>query len=141
MSEFALLINSTFREFRYYDEQPEDIPHKGVMWLPVSRVYGEPFDGLENGVWVVRTVDPATLPPPVPESITPRQCRLILAQQHLLDSVEAMIAQQDRATQITWEYALEFRRDDPLLNALAGPDKLNLSKEQIDQFFIASAQL
>ena len=44
MSEFALLVNSTFREFRYYDEQPEDIPHKGVMWIPVSRVTAYPVD-------------------------------------------------------------------------------------------------
>lgn len=78
-------------------------------------------------------------PPSVPTSITPRQCRLILAQQGLLDSVEAMIAQQDRATQITWEYALEFRRDDPLLNQLAV--NLGLSKAQIDQFFIEAAKL
>lgn len=76
---------------------------------------------------------------PVPKSITPRQCRLILSQQRLLDSVEEMIAQQDRATQITWEYALEFRRDDPLLNQLAV--NLNLKKEQIDQFFIEAAKL
>lgn len=141
MTEFALLIDGRLKEFRHYDEQPEDIQHKRVTWHPVIREYGDPFEGLKNGVWVVRTIDPTTLPPLVPESITPRQCRLILAQQGLLDSVEAMIAQQNRATQITWEYALEFRRDDPLLNALAGPDKLNLSKEQIDQFFIAAAQL
>ena len=124
-------------------EDPEDstnvvVPDdaRGVM----PRVGGH-NPGVDLQVAPRPDVDPATLPPPVPESITPRQCRLILAQQNLLDSVEAMIAQQDRATQITWEYALEFRRDDPLLNALAGPDKLNLSKEQIDQFFIASAQL
>lgn len=78
-------------------------------------------------------------PPSVPQSITPRQCRLILSVQGLLADVEAMIATQDEATRITWEYALEFRRDDPLLNALA--ISLNLTDEQIDQFFIAAAQL
>lgn len=77
--------------------------------------------------------------PPVPASITPRQCRLILAQQGLLDSVEAMIAQSTQDVRITWEYALEFRRDDPLLKQLAG--NLGLTDEQIDQFFIAAAQL
>lgn len=78
-------------------------------------------------------------PPPVPKSITPRQCRLILMSQGLLATVEAMIAQQDEATRITWEYALEFKRDDPLLLSLA--TNLNLTSEQIDQFFIAAAQL
>jgi hypothetical protein len=75
----------------------------------------------------------------VPKSITPRQCRLILLQQGLLSSVEAMIAGQDEATRIAWEYASEFRRDDPLLLALA--QNLQLTSEQIDQFFIAAAQL
>lgn len=71
--------------------------------------------------------------------ITPRQCRLILMQQGLLETVKEMIAQQDEETKITWEYALEFRRNDPLLLALA--TNLNLSSEQIDQFFIAASQL
>lgn len=75
----------------------------------------------------------------VPNSITPRQCRLVLMAQGLLPQVEAMIQQQDEATRITWEYALEFRRDDPLLNALAV--NIGLTDEQIDQFFIAAAQL
>lgn len=75
----------------------------------------------------------------VPETVTPRQVRLLLLGQGLLDQVEAMIATRDRASQITWEFALEFRRDDPLLAALA--TDLNLSPEQVDQFFIAASQL
>ena len=77
----------------------------------------------------------------VPKSITPRQCRLILLQQGLLTSVEAMIAQQDEATRITWEYALEFRRDDPLLIQLAASMSPSLTEAQIDEFFIAASQL
>lgn len=77
--------------------------------------------------------------PPVPESVTPRQVRLLLLSQGLLDEVEAMIAQQDKATQITWQFALEFKRNDPLLEALAA--NLGLTNEQIDQFFIAAAAL
>lgn len=75
----------------------------------------------------------------IPKSITPRQCRLILMSQGLLSTVEAMISQQDEATKITWEYALEFRRDDPLLLSLAA--NLNLTSKQVDEFFIAAAQL
>lgn len=76
---------------------------------------------------------------PVPASVTPRQVRLLLLQQGLLDQVEAMIATQDQATKITWEFALEFKRNDPLLQALGAG--LNLSPEQIDQFFIAASKL
>lgn len=139
MNEYALLIDGIFQEIRRYPERPEDILHKGVTWHDVLREYGEPFTGLVNGVWTIRTVDPATLPPPVPYSITPRQCRLILSQQGMLASVEQTIAGMDEATRITWEYALEFRRDDPLLNALAV--NLGLTSEQIDAFFIAATQL
>ena len=78
-------------------------------------------------------------PASVPFSITPRQCRIILSQQGLLSTVEAEIAGMDEPTRITWEYALEFRRDDPLLNALAV--NLGLTSEQVDQFFIAASQL
>lgn len=45
---------------------------------------------------------------------------------------------QNNFTREQWR-ALEFRRDDPLLNAL-GVD-LGLTNGQIDQFFIAAAQL
>ena len=76
---------------------------------------------------------------PVPEVVSPRQVRLLLLSQGLLSQVEAMIAQQDEATRITWQYAEEFRRDNPLLNGLAA--NLGLSNEQIDQFFIQAAAL
>ena len=81
----------------------------------------------------------AEAPVVVPSSVTPRQVRLLLLQQDLLDQVETLIAQRDRASQITWAHALEFHRNDPLLLALA--TDLNLTEEQIDQFFIAAAQL
>lgn len=77
--------------------------------------------------------------PTIPVSITPRQVRLLLLSQGLLDQVETMISQQDRAAQITWEFAIEFRRDDPLLNTLG--QALGLDATQIDQFFLAASQL
>ena len=83
--------------------------------------------------------NPPPLPPQVPASITPRQVRLMLLQQNLLADVESMIAQQDEAAKITWQYALEFRRDDPLLNQLAS--NLGLTNEQIDQFFISASAI
>jgi hypothetical protein len=39
MSEYALLIDSTFKEIRNYAEKPADIPHKLVTWHDVIRVY------------------------------------------------------------------------------------------------------
>jgi hypothetical protein len=96
-----------------------------------------------------RTVVPLTpeeiaaLPPPpgpvIPASVTPRQVRLLLHSQNLLSQVETIIAASDEPTRIAWEYALEFRRNDPLLLQLAG--NLNLTSEQVDQFFITAAGL
>lgn len=77
--------------------------------------------------------------PKVPASVTPRQVRLLLLSQNLLSQTEALIAASDDATKITWQYASEFRRDDPLLGALA--QQLGLTDEQVDQFFIAAAAL
>lgn len=78
---------------------------------------------------------------PVPASVTPRQVRLLLLSQNLLADVEALIAASDEATQITWQYASEFRRDDPLLATLAAELTPPLTNEQIDQFFIAAGKI
>lgn len=107
--------------------------------------YFEVITNSQTGEQVIRPYTPEEIaaiegsPVWVPQSVTPRQVRLILLSQGLLQSVEDMIAQQDEATKITWQYASEFRRDDPLLNQLAA--NLNLTSEQIDQFFISAAQL
>lgn len=77
----------------------------------------------------------------VPASITPRQCRLLLHQQGMLPQVEAMVAASTDDVKITWEYALEFRRDDPILNTFAANLSPPLTDEQIDQFFIEAAKL
>lgn len=78
---------------------------------------------------------------PVPSSITPRQCRLLLYRQGLLAQAEAMVAASTDDVKITWEYALEFRRDDPILNEFAANLQPPLTSEQIDQFFIEAAKL
>jgi hypothetical protein len=139
MNEFALLIDDEFQKISRYEERPPNLPHKLVTWHDVVREYGEPFEGLVDGNWVIRTVDPATLPPPVPDSISPRQCRLWLLQQNLLPSIEASIAQASEDVKISWEYAVEFRRKDPTLMQFA--TMLGLSDQAIDDFFIAAAKL
>lgn len=75
----------------------------------------------------------------VPASVTPRQVRLLLLAQGLLESVEAMIASSTEDVRITWQYAQEFKRNDPLLTQLGA--NLGLTSEQIDQFFIDAAAL
>lgn len=37
MNEYALIKGGVFVEVRRYAAQPADVPHKGVVWLPVVR--------------------------------------------------------------------------------------------------------
>lgn len=83
--------------------------------------------------------------PPTPSvsSVTPRQARLALLGAGKLAAVEAALAAmtgaQGEAARITWEFATEVRRDDPLIAAL-GP-VLNLTGAQIDALFVTAAGL
>lgn len=121
----------------------EQIAHLATLhfldgFLCVSEDYQGPAPETDPSLWrwngseIVGSI-------PVPASVTPRQVRLLLLSQNLLSQVEAIIAASDEPTKITWQYASEFRRDDPLLTALA--QQLGLTNEQVDQFFIAASQL
>jgi hypothetical protein len=76
--------------------------------------------------------------PFVPQSVTPLQARKALRQAGLYDAVMAWISQQSDEVQETWEYALEIRRDNPIIAAAAA--ELELTEQQVDDLFIAAAQ-
>lgn len=68
MTEYALIIDGEFREFRVLAERPPDIEHKLVAWFPVVREEGEEFAGVIDDEYVVRVPpvsppDPGTTPP------------------------------------------------------------------------------
>lgn len=76
----------------------------------------------------------------VPYKISIRQAKLALLGAGLLDDIEnAIAASADRSVQISWEYATEFERDNPLI--LYFQSRLNLSKEQVDNLFIQAKGL
>lgn len=62
---------------------------------------------------------------------TPAQVRLTLLQLGLLETVQA-IAESDPEAAVIWEYALEIRRNNALIDAL-GSD--GFTPEQIDDIF------
>ena len=139
--------NNEVRLHQLSDDPADGTPAEQIAHLGEA-VYAGYTCASENYTGAAPDTDPSlwrwngssiTAAIPVPASVTPRQVRLLLLQQGLLDQVEAMIAQQDKATQIAWQYAEIFRRDDPLLNGLA--QNLGLSSAQIDQFFIAAAAI
>lgn len=75
----------------------------------------------------------------VPYKISIRQAKLALLGAGLLDDIENAMANADRSVQISWEYATEFERDNPLI--LYFQSQLNLSKEQVDNLFIQAKGL
>jgi hypothetical protein len=76
--------------------------------------------------------------PPVSQ-ITMRQARLQLLSTGLLDDVETLITQADKAVQIEWEYATVVYRDSPLVESIAS--NLNLTAEQVNTMFSEASLL
>ena len=74
----------------------------------------------------------------VPTTISPRQARLALNSVGLLDDVEAAVA-ANKEYQIFWEYSLEIKRDDSILNTMAVA--LGMTERQVDDLFIAAGKL
>ena len=93
---------------------------------------------------LIAEVEAAYIPPPpqpiiVPSICSMRQARLALLQSGLLATVDAAIAQGSEADKITWEYATEVNRNQPLVqNMKAG---LNLSDDDLDNLFTLAASL
>ncbi len=92
-----------------------------------------------NGNSFSPPIEPPQQPPPVPQSVTPRQARLALLAAGLLDDVNAAVAAAGPEAQIDWDYALEIRRDNALIASMAAV--LNLSKSRIDDLLRAAAVL
>jgi hypothetical protein len=108
-----------------YDNKKEKIVNKGVI------------DGVVQYEIVALTPEEIRAIT-VPHSITPAQCRVMLASLELLDTVESLIATVPLAS-IWWEYALEIRRDNQYVEMIG--QALGWDTEQIDDFFIDASQI
>ena len=76
----------------------------------------------------------------VPRAITRRQFKLALLGMGLLDDVEASIAASpDRALQISYNDALDFERNNPLVLAMSA--MLGKTEAELDALFIAGSKL
>jgi hypothetical protein len=104
-----------------------------------DRLYVEGVTQAALNAALAQVGDGASTRVPVPESVTPLQARKALRSAGLLPQVqEAMDAAGDEA-QDEWEYALEVRRDNPLLISVA--TDLGLDSEGIDDLFRAAVLL
>lgn len=97
----------------------------------------------ENGRYVQGWAVVPAPAPELPQSVTMRQCRIALLDAGLLDAVQSSIASMPGAdgerARIDWEYALEVRRDWPLIAYMAGD--LGLTDEQVDALFVTAATI
>lgn len=82
------------------------------------------------------TAPPAPLPS-IPKVVSRAQFILALLEIGLLDEVEAVIEQADRATQINYRERLEFERDFPLISTMAAV--LGKTDAEIDALFLLAA--
>jgi len=150
-------IRSAFNNVSFpSDISEDDIAFVGL--LPVAQTQVPAYDSLTEKVteipptlidgewtqqWQVQTLSPteadAAYQASIPKVVTIRQAKLALLQAGLLDDIEAAMTQADRATQVEWEYATEFRRDWPAL--LAMQPLLGLTDTQVDDLFKLAATL
>lgn len=77
-------------------------------------------------------------------AVTPRQMRLALSMSGIsLSTIETVINSlpepMKSETRITWEYSVEFQRNNPLLNTMASV--LGLTNQQIDNLFALASTL
>ena len=117
-----LFSDDSITKVENFDEFPiQPNPEKGFRW----EVYVAP--------------EPVPTPPAVVDSISMRQCRLVLLKHNLLDTVNNAISGMAEAAKIEWEYASEVRRDNPLLVGMIAA--LGLTEAQLDGMFIEASAL
>ncbi|MGY0709761.1 hypothetical protein [Azospirillum argentinense] len=75
--------------------------------------------------------------PPAPHAVTPLQARKALRMAGLKEAADAFIATLPEEQQEEWAYAIEVRRDSPIIAAAAA--HLRLDAEQIDALFRKAA--
>ena len=74
----------------------------------------------------------------VPQSVTRLQAKLALLDMDMLDTVEALLVNDKRAS-VYWNDAVTIERQNPTLLGMA--TSLNLSSEQLDNIFIAASKI
>jgi len=86
-------------------------------------------------------VPPPPTPVAVPQSVTRFKAKAALLTAGLLDAVESLMGNENTPAlvRLAWKEALEFERSSQTVAAMAAA--LNLSGSQLDDLFIAAAQI
>lgn len=92
--------------------------------------------------WINAGNEPRILDYPtaaVPQEVSMRQAQQALLQEGMLDTVEQVVAQADRAIQIDWYKGQTVRRDWPAL--IVVQSLLGMTDRQIDELFVLAESL
>lgn len=117
-----------------------------TLWLNIQPSYTEYRRASQSPGPFWREATPAELATwegenvpsnPVPDSVSPRQIRRALNQLGLRATVDAAIAMLPQDARDDWDYALEVRRDWPLVASLAAG--LGKTEAEIDDIFRLAA--
>ena len=116
-------------------------PHRFVEnWYDGCIIVGSTTEILPDEVVEtqhVRAATPEDLP--VPDEVSPRQLRLALLDMGLLDQVEALVVQADRAVQIMWEYSITYERSHPAWEQMGAMLTPPATAQDIDVVFRLAA--
>lgn len=101
-------------------------------------------EGVWTQTWIVTDASPEEIAARLAEIrsrmvVSPLQIRRALRQVGLYTSVMAYVGTQDEDTQDAWEYAVEIRRDDALINTAA--TGLGVTPADVDDLFRLAATL
>lgn len=84
-------------------------------------------------------IDVAPLPPTVPMAVTPLQMRRALRASGLKAGIDTFLSQAGEEAIEAWEYAVEIRRDDVLVNMAA--TALGKTTQELDDLFLLAATM
>jgi hypothetical protein len=104
-----------------------------------SQDYLGTFPNTDAALWKWEGGSIVSAPVPSPAVVSMRQARLALLQSGFLEQVSSAIAAGSQVDLITWEYATEVRREDPLVANLSAA--LGLTSQQLDNLFTLAATL
>lgn len=151
----AVIANATIWEQRPTpgdDETPGDPGQKRAGFHVILRTNSLPETAAPYLVTEPVDIEPVfagglklsdTRTPAVPRSVSAVQFRITAAAHGILGTIEAIIAdeQTPQAVKIAWEYAREFERTSPTIEALRQHPSIDLTAEQVDDLFREAADI
>lgn len=112
--------------------------YKTTYWDDATKSQQE-RDCTPEEVAEIEALKAAANVPVVPASVTPRQIRQALTRAGLRSNVEAAVAAGDQDTKDWYEFAIEFRRDSPVVAALGAA--LSVSDSAMDDLWLLADSL